>query len=199
MIVIGLGMIAYFGYTYVYTDFIQRRLSADFEQKKVSISKQEKKELAKPESAKLDPIDEQHISQVKNSKAYAKLLIPKINLDVIVVEGIGTEDLKKGPGHIPASAKPGHIGNMVISGHRVTFGAPFRNIDQLEPGDAITIYTPYNRYVYEVYGKKVVVPKDVSVIQPTRDAQLTLTACHPPHSAKYRLIIQARLVGDPDV
>jgi sortase A len=116
-----------------------------------------------------------------------------MGLDVIVVEGTEVADLKKGPGHMKGTALPGQ-GNTVISGHRVTYSRPFFRIDELSVGDPIILYTPSSKYEYRVVEKRIVVPTDVSVIQPTSDARLTLTACHPLYSAKYRIIIIAKLV-----
>ncbi len=73
--------------------------------------------------------------------AVGRIVIPKAEVDWIVVEGITPEDLRKGPGHIRGSAMPGQVGNTVISGHRTTNGAPFYNLDRLERGDTISVET----------------------------------------------------------
>ena len=82
----------------------------------------------------------------------ARLEIPKIGVDKIVVEGVGVEDLRKGPGHYPGTALPGVVGNVAIAGHRTTYGAPFGDIDKLKPGDEIILTTVTGRYVYNVTG-----------------------------------------------
>ncbi len=104
------------------------------------------------------------------------------------------ENLKRGPGHIPSTAYPGQPGNCVISGHRTTYGAPFRNIEQLAPGDEILLITAENRYIYEVYEQRIVLPTDLTVLEQTGEAKLTLTACHPWYSAAQRIVVIARLV-----
>lgn len=130
--------------------------------------------------------------------AYALLQIPKIDVDMAVVEGVGVEDLKKGPGHYPGSAVPGGKGNFVISGHRTTYGAPFFNLNELESGDEITVIDRDRKvWKYIVREQKIVLPTEVSVIARTDDARLTLTTCHPRFSAAQRLIIVADLVGTP--
>ncbi len=71
----------------------------------------------------------------------ARIVIPKLGLDAIVVELAGLDDedsLKLGPGHIPSTAYPGGSGNVVISGHRTTYGAPFKYINELVPGDEMS-------------------------------------------------------------
>ena len=120
--------------------------------------------------------------------------IPKIGLDKIFVEGTGRDDLKKGPGHYPATPLPGQVGNAAIAGHRTTYGQPFFDLDQLEPGDQIITTSVVGEYTYEVREKLVVAPTDVYVVDNTDDAQLTLTTCNPKFSASERLVIKAELV-----
>jgi len=122
--------------------------------------------------------------------------IPKIGVQRYVVEGVGREDLKKGPGHYPGTPLPGQVGNAAIAGHRTTYGAPFFDLDRLEPGDESFASTVRGEYRYEVYQKLVVAPTDVWVVDNTPDAQLTLTTCNPKYSARERLVIKARLVPD---
>lgn len=131
-------------------------------------------------------------------EAYALLQIPKIDVDAAVVEGVSVADLKKGPGHYPGSAVPGGKGNFVISGHRTTYGAPFYNLNELEPGDEITVIDRERKvHNYIVSESKIVLPTEVSVIARTDDARLTLTTCHPRFSARERLIVVAELIGPP--
>jgi sortase A len=127
----------------------------------------------------------------------ARIIAPSIGLDAIVVELWGLDDaenLKRGPGHIPDTAYPGQAGNCVISGHRTTYGAPFRHIEQLTAGDQITLVTADNRYIYEVYEQRIVLPTDLTVLEQAGEPKLTLTACHPWYSAAQRIVVIARLV-----
>jgi sortase A len=123
----------------------------------------------------------------------ARLEIPRIGVDEIVVSGVGVEELKKGPGHYPQTPLPGQPGNAAIAGHRTTYGAPFFNIDQLTPGDEVIATTYAGRFVYRVTGTVVVAPTDVAVLAGTADARLTLTSCHPLYSASSRIVVSARL------
>ena len=127
----------------------------------------------------------------------AIIRIPKIGLDRIVVEGVGVEDLKKGPGHFPGTALPGQKGNVVISGHRTTYGAPFYRLDELAVGDKITLVDLTDTYTYKVTETKIVKPTDLTVVVPSTDSRLTLTTCHPRFSARQRLIVIASLVEKP--
>jgi sortase A len=129
--------------------------------------------------------------------AIAHIVIPKANVDKIVVEGVGVEDLKKGPGHYPGTPLPGEPGNAAIAGHRTTYGAPFYDLSNLEPGDPITVTTRVGEFRYEVVQSQVVSPEAVEVLDPTEDNRLTLTTCNPRYSAAERLIVSAKLVTAP--
>ncbi len=127
--------------------------------------------------------------------AVARIQIPKIGLDAIVVDGIATDDLRMGPGHYPLTPLPGQRGNAAIAGHRTTYGAWFGNLDQLSTGDEILIRTVQGFFTYRVYQQLVVDPSDVAVLNPdpARPATLTLTTCNPKYSASQRLVVKAAL------
>lgn len=128
----------------------------------------------------------------------AVMEIPKIQInDLVVVEGVSVQDLKKGPGHYPGTPLPGQVGNMVISGHRTTYGGPFNRLDELVVGDEIVVYNAAGPFKYRVTENKIVAPTAVEVLDDSTDARLTLTTCHPKYSAKERLIIVAILEGTP--
>ncbi|MBV9412332.1 MAG: class E sortase [Acidimicrobiia bacterium] len=127
--------------------------------------------------------------------AVAIIDIPKINVNKAVVEGVGTEDLKKGPGHYPSTPMPGQKGNAAIAGHRTTYGHPFYDLDALKPGDDIFVSTRQGKFQYKVDHSMTVDPHDVSVLDPTPDNRLTLTTCTPRFSAAQRLIVVSELVG----
>jgi sortase A len=125
-----------------------------------------------------------------------RIEIPRISLDRPVYEGITLGTLDNGPGHWPGSAMPGQIGNVVVAGHRVSHSGPFRNIDQLQPGDEVVLTTADGRFVYVVSGSEVVEPTAIEVIDQTPAATATLFACHPPGSTKYRYIVHLVLRTD---
>jgi sortase A len=129
--------------------------------------------------------------------ALAMLRIDKIGLTKAIVEGVGTEDLKKGPGHYTGTPMPGEAGNVAIAGHRTTYGAPFYHINELQPGDPIQLTTAQGTFTYLMTEQKVVGPNDNYVLDPTNDNRLTLTTCHPRFSAAQRLIVIAQLQGQP--
>ncbi len=128
--------------------------------------------------------------------AVARLQIPAIGVDKIVVEGVEISDLKRGPGHYPDSPLPGQPGNAAIAGHRTTYGAPFNRIDELKEGDEILVTTLQGSFRYEVRTQLIVSPDQVEVLDDFGDDRLTLTACHPKYSARQRIVVVAALVGE---
>jgi sortase A len=122
-----------------------------------------------------------------------RIRIPRLGASFVFVDGVAAESLKKGPGHYSRTALPGEGGTVGIAGHRTTYLAPFRRIDQLERGDEIVIRMPYGRFRYRVEGSIVVSPTNTSALRRVRHSRLALTTCTPPFSAAKRLIVTARL------
>jgi sortase A len=142
-----------------------------------------------------------------DGEAAGQIRIPAIGVDWVFVEGVSVADLKKGPGHYPETPMPGQAGNAAIAGHRTTYGQPFHDLDQLQPGDEITVTTIQGTFTYQVRETVIVRPSQVEVLgadhwdfdgDPTTPHNaLTLTACHPKYSARERIIVAAELVGEP--
>ena len=128
-----------------------------------------------------------------------RIVIPKANVDHVMVEGVTPEVLRTGPGHMPWTPLPGQPGNAVVSGHRTTYGAPFFDLDLLEPGDPIFVETAIGRHTYVVRETLIVDPTEVWVTETRPGAWLTLTTCTPKFSAAKRLIIFAELTEGPNV
>ena len=122
----------------------------------------------------------------------ARIEIPKIDVNWIVVEGVTVDALKKGPGHFPGTAYPGDKGNVVISGHRATYGEPFARMNEVGVGDVIKLTTLRGVFDYTVVEKKIVKPTDLSVVQDFQDERLTLTTCEPRYGSKLRMIVVAK-------
>ena len=125
--------------------------------------------------------------------AIGRIEIDRIGLNIVVVEGTDTASLEKGPGHYKNTAIPGQPGTVAIAGHRTTYLAPFRHIDEIRDGDEIRIEMPYAAFTYTVEKHEVVDPSDVGIIKPVGYDRLVLTACHPPYSAAHRYAIFAKL------
>ncbi len=88
--------------------------------------------------------------------AAAVIVIPRIGLDEVVVEGVGVEELKKGVGHYPDTQMPGEKGNAALAGHRTTYGHPFNRLDELNNGDEISVTTRAGTFRYAVSGALLV-------------------------------------------
>ncbi len=130
------------------------------------------------------------------------LRIPKLDVKVLVVEGTTPAALRAGAGHYPTTPLPGEAGNIGIAGHRTTFGRPFNRLDELGPGDVVTLETPFAIYTYKAVpafaghaNPWVVTPTDFSVVSQGAGRLLTLTTCHPKGSARQRLVMRFALAG----
>ena len=134
---------------------------------------------------------------IRDGQSLTKLSIPKIGVDVVVVQGTDDKALQAGAGHYPDTPLPCTSGDVAIAGHRTTYGKPFANVDRLSPGDLITLTTPVGSCVYKVNESPfVVVADDWGVVADTPGvATLTLTSCHPKGSAAYRIVIKATMVS----
>ena len=149
----------------------------------------------KGEAAKARVLADRVTPHLIEGHAIGRILIDRIGLDIVVVQGTNTSSLERGPGHYRATPIPGQPGTVAIAGHRTTYLAPFRHIDQIRNGDSVRIEMPYGAFTYTVYKHEVVDPGDVSVIKPVGFDQLVLTACHPPYSASQRWVVFAKLSG----
>jgi sortase A len=122
-----------------------------------------------------------------------RIQIPAIHVDAPVVQGDGWEQLKKGVGQHTGTANPGEDGNIVLSAHNDIFGEIFRDLDKLQPGDIITLFTSQRTYTYVITSSKIVEPTQVEVIAPTTTATLTLVSCYPYRLDDKRVAVIARL------
>ncbi|MEN4011986.1 MAG: class D sortase [Bellilinea sp.] len=123
-----------------------------------------------------------------------RIQIPAIGVDAPVVQGDGWEQLKKGVGQMIGSPNPGQKGNLVLSAHNDVFGEIFRDLDQLQKGDEIIVYTSQRAYVYVVTQTQLVEPTRVEVMAPTREAVVTLISCYPYMVNTQRIIVSADYV-----
>jgi sortase A len=123
-----------------------------------------------------------------------RLRIDAIDMESVVVAGTDGASLRRGPGHYPSTPLPGAGGTVAIAGHRTTYGAPFRRVDDLRRGDAIVLEMPYGRFTYAVERTRIVPPTATWVTQRVSYDRLVLSACHPKYSAARRIVVFARLV-----
>lgn len=123
-----------------------------------------------------------------------RLQIPKIKQDVPVVQGDGWEQLKKGVGHHINSANPGETGNVVLSAHNDIHGEIFRDLDQLEEGDLIFLFSERQSYTYVVEDVLIVEPTQVEFLESSDRAKTTLISCYPYLIDNKRIVVTANLI-----
>ena len=176
LLLVGLGLLGYVGSEYWGMYRTQKQLEVQWEQQAATV-----RTPGQPRLAAHDLL--------------TRVSIPKISLDAIVIEGVSRKQLSVGPGHMKDTAFPGAAGNAVITGHRDTF---FRHIYELQKGDDILVRRDGQLFKYQVTGKKIVKPDDVSVLKQTTDPQLTLITCYPTYyigPAPERLVVFSKLIA----
>jgi sortase A len=134
-------------------------------------------------------------AEVPTGAAVGRLVIAKIGVSYDVVQGTDTASLERGPGHYPSTALPGLGQTVAIAGHRTTYLAPFRNINELDPGDRIELQMPYANFTYVVQYTKVVLPSAWWITDNVGYDRLVLSACNPLYSASQRIAVFARLAS----
>jgi len=155
--------------------------------------------LADPALKEVDPgggskqLADLFSKRLEDGRAIGRIRIPDVDIDYVVIEGTGTADLQKGPGHYPDTALPGQGRTIGIAGHRTTYGAPFNAIDEIDEGDEVTLEMPYGTFTYRVSGTKIVDPSAVEIVDDVGRERLVLTACHPLYSAAQRYAVFADL------
>jgi sortase A len=132
----------------------------------------------------------------RQGQAIGRIIIPRIGLNIIVVDGTDDASLRRGPGLDEQTAMPGRSRLVYIAGHRTTFLAPFSHIEEIVPGSVIRLEMPYATFVYRAYGHLIVPATDLGVLRPVGHELLRLQACHPRFFATHRYIVQARLVSE---
>jgi sortase A len=170
-------------------------------------------ELEKLEAAPLPPLERRALRRLpdddrklaflarsfrrraKDGEAVGRIRIPRIGASYVVVDGTKADDLRKGPGLYEQTPFPGAGGTTAIAGHRTTYGAPFRRVDQLKKGNRILVTMPYGEFTYTVERLQIVRPDALWVINRVSYDRLVLSACHPLYSAAKRIIVFARLTG----
>jgi sortase A len=147
----------------------------------------------KPLSERIAYLARRERTQVTTGDAIGQIAIPRIGNTYSIVQGTDTKSLEEGPGHYPQTALPGMGQTVAVAGHRTTYLAPFRFLDELKSGDRILVNMPYGKFTYIVQYQKIVKPTQVSVIDNVGYDRLVLSACNPLYSAAQRIIIFARL------
>jgi sortase A len=138
---------------------------------------------------------ELYAKRIDDGDAMGRIEFPTLDRDYVFVEGTGLEVLRKGPGHYPKTSFPGAGGTVGIAGHRTTYGAPFHDVDDLEPGQHVILKMPYGTLEYKVEKTQIVGPQATWITRRVKGPErLVLSACHPLYSAAKRIVVFARLV-----
>jgi sortase A len=127
--------------------------------------------------------------------ALGRLVIRRIGVSDDVVQGAGQSQLELGPGHYRSTALPGLGETVAIAGHRTTYLAPFRNINELAPGDRIELQMPYATFDYAVQYLRIVTPNSWWITRNVGYERLVLSSCNPLFSAAQRIAVFAKLAG----
>ena len=122
-----------------------------------------------------------------------RIRIPKLGVDQKLMHGITLNNIDHGPSHWPGTPYPGEAGNVVVAGHRVTRTRPFRNVDQLKAGDLIELDAKGVKATYSMYETFIVPPTGMHIVKNTAESILTIFGCHPPGSARYRIVVRFKL------
>jgi sortase A len=131
----------------------------------------------------------------KRGETVARLVIPRLDAELYVVEGDGPRELRRGPGHLTGSAMPGETGNCVIAGHRDTH---FRVLKDIREGDDILLETPQATFIHQVRKTAIVSPKNRDALRPTAGPYLNLITCYPFYyvgPAPKRFVVEAMLAA----
>ncbi len=124
-----------------------------------------------------------------------RIVVPRLGLDMVVVDGTDDSSLRKGPGRDVRTFMPGQDRLVYIAGHRTTYLAPFAHIDAIRPGDPIRLKMPYGTFLYRAVRHVIVPADDLAVLRSPRHELLALQACHPRFFATDRYIVYARLIS----
>jgi LPXTG-site transpeptidase (sortase) family protein len=145
-------------------------------------------DLPVPEPLPEDPYAPEPDVRVSN------ISIPAIGIDEPLHVGMTLTAINRGPSMWPGTALPGEVGNTVIAGHRTTYGAPFGNLDQLAEGDEVVFNDENGEHTYAVEALEIVDPTAVDIASQSNEYTATLFACHPPGSARQRIVVHLQLL-----
>ena len=201
LIVVGVGLLVWAGavwkwgdpFTALYTTFEQRKLDSELATLMRDPPERPPRATESPvESATRVRTEAQAFRQDSSpGGAIGRIRVPRLGLNMIVVEGTDSDSLKKGPGRDARTFMPGEGRLVYIAGHRTTYSAPLARIDALRPGDRVTLEMPYGTFVYAVRRHAIVDDQDLSVLESGSGEEIALQACHPRFFATQRYIVWA--------
>ena len=181
-------------FTALYTKWKQHQLSSQYSKRARAFESSISGESVAAERLSIAREAKSYRLGSRRGEAIGRIRIPRMDLNMVVVNGTDHDSLKKGPGRDLRTFMPGENRLIYIAGHRTTYLAPFSHIDSVRRGDRVTIDVPYGAFTYSVTRHRIVVATDLSVLRSPRHELLELQACHPRFFASHRYIVYARLI-----
>ena len=183
-------------FTALYTSWQQRDLAREYEQRVRRFDDQGLSRVADKTAAPLEIAAQARKYRLRlgEGDAIGRLKIPRLDLNMIVVNGTKSSTLKKGPARHLRTFLPGEGKLIYIAGHRTTYSAPFSDIDKLRRGDRVRMELPYATVDYTIRGHRIVEAHELSVLRSRGREELALQACWPRFFASHRYIAYARPV-----
>jgi sortase A len=181
-------------FTALYTKWRQHQLSGQYEKRVESFRVPPPHTSPVNEQRAIALLARRYRRQAKRGEAIGRIKVPRMGVNMILVNGTDHGTLKKGPGRDLRTFMPGENRLVYIAGHRTTYLAPFSHIDRLKKGDRVTLQVPYGTFIYSVTGHRIVKSTDLSVLRSPRHELVELQACHPRFFASHRYIAYARLI-----
>ena len=181
-------------FTALYTTWKQHQLASQYDKRARSFTTTISGPTVKEERASIAREAKQYRLSSKRGQVIGRLRVPRMGVNMLLVNGTDHDTLKKGPGRDGRTFMPGENRLVYIAGHRTTYLAPFSHIDRLRSGDRVTIEVPYGTFIYAVTRHRIVKSTDLSVLRSPRHELVELQACHPRFFASHRYIAYAKLL-----
>ena len=181
-------------FTALSTTWKQHQLASQYDKRARSFTTTISGPTVKEERASIAREAKQYRLSSKRGQVIGRLRVPRMGVNMLLVNGTDHDTLKKGPGRDGRTFMPGENRLVYIAGHRTTYLAPFSHIDRLRRGDRVTIEVPYGTFIYAVTRHRIVKSTDLSVLRSPRHELVELQACHPRFFASHRYIAYARLL-----
>jgi sortase A len=181
-------------FTAVYTKWKQHQLASQYDKRTRSFEPAISGVTVAAEQQSIAREAKRYRRSSRRGEVIGRLGVPRMGVNMLLVNGTDHDTLKKGPGRDERTFMPGENRLVYIAGHRTTYLAPFSHIDRLQSGDRITIEVPYGTFIYAVTRHRIVKSTDLSVLRSPRHEVIELQACHPRFFASHRYIAYARLL-----
>jgi sortase A len=181
-------------FTALYTKWKQHQLASQYEKRAASFEPAISGATVADERASIAREAKRYRTSSARGQVIGRLRVPRMGVNMLLVNGTDHDTLKKGPGRDARTFMPGEDRLVYIAGHRTTYLAPFSHIDRLRSGDRVTIEVPYGTFIYAVTRHRIVKSTDLSVLRSPRHELVELQACHPRFFASHRYIAYAKLL-----